>query len=545
MNEITRVVLENEMDLILAHKQCMKLAELAGLSLAAQTTFATAVSEVSRNCIGTINQSCLVLFVSDKKEKIKFITAVLEDKRQNFSAEKDEGYNYAKRLVQNIAATTGSDGNKIELNFRLPATLRIDDPTLEKWRILMNTDPAVSPYEEIKRKNRQLVEMADKLRISEQQYRSLTDSLPLMIFTVNPGGEMIYANKWVQQYTGESIEQLNTTKWQQVMHPDDFSEGWENWDVRSATPEGLVIRERRFKQHETDEYRWHFGVSIAMHDDGGSVVCWNTYFVDIHAQKTIEQALKDNKELKETKAELEEKVDQLNRSNEQLEQFAYIASHDLQEPLRKIGFYSDFLNKKYGHLFPDEAGVFFNNMLKSTDRMKLLIQDVLSYSTVRQGDFASVDLNEIAAEIIEDLEFSINEKHALITVGKLPVIDGIQRQLKQLFENIVSNGLKFAKNNEQPRIAITADIEDNNVRISFADNGIGFEQKYISKMFDLFQQLHTRDKYKGTGIGLAICKKIVDIHNGNITATGTIGEGSVFFVTLPLSQQKNKQLKIS
>ncbi|MBV4355842.1 sensor histidine kinase [Pinibacter aurantiacus] len=536
MIELTKVILENEMDLILAHKQSMRLAELTGLSLASQTTFATAVSEVSRSSIGNNITTTLTLYVSGKKEQPKFIYAVLEDDRQNFSELKDEGYKYAKKLVSNISVSTSDAGTRIELKFRLAQNIRIDDFIIEKWTIQFNNDPGISPYEEIKRKNRQLIELADRLRESEEQYRSLTDSLPIMIFSLNRKGALTFANKWVESYTGSTIENINNNQWQSILHPEDLAKTWENWKTNAESPDAIVVPEQRVKDIRTGEYRWHTGVSIAIVNENGSVMSRNNFLVDIHAQKLIEQTLKDNLELKQTKAELEEYIALLNQSNKQLEQFAYITSHDLQEPLRKISFYSDLLGHKFRHAIPPEALVFFENLIGASDRMRLLVKDVLSYSTMQKNEFDDLDLNVIAAEIIQDLEIAITEKNALITISELPVIQGNSRQIKQLFENLLSNALKFTRADQSPIVTINAVVTADVATIIVLDNGIGFEEVYVEKMFDLFQQLHPKGRYKGTGIGLALCKRIVDLHKGSIKAEGKLGEGAVFEIKLPLTQ---------
>lgn len=536
MNEIAKVGLENEMDLILAHKQTMRLAELTGLPLSAQTILATAVSEVARTALGIENEANLTLYVSDKRDKLKYLTAVLEDKRTGYSASNDEGYKYAKKLIHHINTAVNNGTNRIELHYRLPVGLRIDDFSVEKWRINLNSDPAISPYEEIKRKNRQLIEMAERLRESEQQYKLLTDSLPIMIFTMTNDGHLIYMNKWLQDYTGQTKEQINHSKWRNIVHPDDFDEIWRNWDANVGASHAKMTPERRLKNAVTGEYRWHTGVSIAIKKEDGTVKHWNSFMVDIHAQKMVEATLKDNRQLQEIRTELEEKVVLLNQSNQQLEQFAYITSHDLQEPLRKISFYSDYLSRKYEHHIPAEGLVFFNNLINSTARMKALIQDVLAYSTVRKDEFVLLDLNYIAREAVQDLEISIQEKNATITLGKLPFIQGNARQLKQLFENILSNSLKFSKTDQAPIVSISATETNEAVQLSFTDNGIGFEQKYINKLFDIFQRLHGREKYAGTGIGLAICKKIVNLHGGEITASSNPGNGATFVVILPKYQ---------
>jgi len=533
MIELTSVTLENEMDLILAHKQSMRVAELTGLSIAAQTTFATAVSEVCRSVIGKKANASLTLSVSPKSERWKSITAVLEDTRANYSAKDDEGYMYARKLVSNVSFQTTDNTNRISLAMRLPVTSRIDDGLVEKWKINLNNDPSISPYEEIKRKNRQLAELAEKLQQSEHQYKVLTDSLPIMILSIDHLGWIHYANKWVTDYTGQSVEQLNQTKWVDAIHPDDFTQVWKKWEGDAEDLVAATRPERRIKDAMTGDYRWHIGISTPIHNDEGKVTIWNVFMVDVHAQKTIEETLRDNAELKFTQAALEEKIQQLNLSNQQLEQFAYIASHDLQEPLRKITLYSDFLNKKLTPVLPKEASVYFENLITAAARMKMLIQDILAYSTLNPIDFAPVNLNEIAAETIEDMEISITEKSAEIVIDKLPVVYGNASQLKQLFENLLSNSLKYCSPDTKPQIAITSSVSENIVELRFSDNGIGFEQEYTEKMFNIFQRLHTRDKYSGTGIGLAICKKIVEMHNGDIQAISTTGNGSTFTVRLP------------
>jgi len=536
MTEITHITLENEMDLILAHKQSMRLAELTGLSTSAQTTFATAVSEVSRTVIGKDDRACLRLYVSDKDEKPKVIIARLEDKRSGFSPELDEGYIYAKRLVSNIAFQTDNGRNNTSLYYRLPQSSRIDDVLIEKWRINLNNDPAISPYEEIKRKNRQLAELAEKLQQSERQYKTLTDSLPIMILSLDATGRIIYANRWVTEYTGQSVEQLNNSRWAGILHPDDFSEVWNSWNEQVPKGEMVVRPERRYRNGQTGEYRWHIGISTPVHHENGSIAGWNTFMVDIHAQKIIEQTLKDNVALKATQTELEEKIRQLNHSNQQLEQFAYVASHDLQEPLRKITLYSDYLNKKHAASLPAEASVYFRHLIDASHRMKALIQDILAYSTLSELAFEQVNLNDVATDTLRDLEVSISEKSADISIDSLPVIQGNARQLRQLFENLLSNSLKYSVPQTRPKISVNAVLSDDKIMLRFSDNGIGFEEKYIDKMFNIFQRLHTRDKYSGTGIGLAICKKIVEMHNGEIMAESTLGNGATFTVTLPLAQ---------
>lgn len=536
MNEITRIALENEMDIILAHRQSMKLLELTGVSLPAQTSFATAVSEIARVALDSGKEACLILSVSGKREKHKVITAIIKDDKAEFITSGSAGFKYARKLVSDISLSKDTSGHtQVEINHQIPVPFRVDDELIQKWIILFNTDPAVSPYEEIKRKNKQLSELSEKLKASEGEYRILTNSLPLMIFTLNQDLKVTYANQWMRTYTGQTVETLNETAWKDVLHPEDPTDIWE-WQKDEQYGYRPVTIERRLKNIHTGEYKWYTGIATPILDIEGALQYWTVYLADIHAQKTVEQTLKDNKELKETQAKLEQNIEELNRSNQELEQFAYVASHDLQEPLRKIAFYSDYLVKKYGNQLNEEGAGFVKNIMRATDRMKLLIHDILAYSTINKEKkpFSKVDLNLVAQEAIQDLEIAINEKNAQLHIDPLPSVKGDENQLKQLFENILSNSVKYTLPNTPPQIHISAEVADNMAVLYFKDEGIGFEEKYAERMFALFQRLHGKSTYIGTGIGLAICKKIVEIHHGEITAKSEPGKGATFIVKLPL-----------
>src|SRR6476661_525754 len=220
MHEIAKVTLENEMDLILAHKRSMKLAELAGLSLSAQTTFATAVSEVSRNTIDSRKSGCLILSVeSDHRDK--YIVACLKDE-QVPSEKSREGLEYAKRLVNKYQVTTKGTETSIELFYYIAPSFRLDIAKLDEWRSLFRNEPPISPYEELKRKNEQLQDLAERVQKSEDQYKILTNALPLIIFSLDPRGELIYANEWLTRYSGETVDSLNKSKWKNVIHKEDY-----------------------------------------------------------------------------------------------------------------------------------------------------------------------------------------------------------------------------------------------------------------------------------------------------------------------------------
>ncbi len=540
MTEITRVQLENEMDLILAHKQAMKLAELCGLSLPAQTTLATAVSELGRIPLEGNSRAAVVLHVSDKGELPKLIIVQVRFDQADGLNEASDGFRHARKLVRNTRIVRERGEAIAELYFGIPSTTRIDAEATDRWRRYMNTDPAVSPYEEIKRKNRQLQELANKLRDSEQQYKELTDSLPLVIFTVDAEGNALFINRWLTEYCGQTLEEINGTKWTSVFDSEHYPEVAENFS-RLASGGFKKDMEYRLRNAGSGEYRWHMGTITPVKGDDGAVAYWSVFMADIHAQKEVEAMLKDNRDLREMKALLEEKVSALDVSNKQLEQFAYVASHDLQEPLRKIVHFSDYLNKRFAVEMPDEAQDVLRRIGSATHRMRALINDVLAYSVLPKVNtqWETVSLAFVLREVLAENELRIAELGAVVHAEKLPAIRGNAAQLRQLVGNIISNSLKYSDPSRPLEIRITCEVHDGILMLRFEDNGIGFESQYVPKIFELFQRLHGRDKYSGTGIGLAICKKIAELHHGTITAEGELGKGCIIHVALPVHKVDN------
>ena len=242
---------------------------------------------------------------------------------------------------------------------------------------------------------------------------------------------------------------------------------------------------------------------------------------------------------------------ELRRSNEELEKFAYVASHDLQEPLRKIQTFGDRLQNAATDALSEQARDYLIRILASTVRMRQLISDLLTFArvTTKGQPFTRVDLSQVLAEVLSDLEVSIQQTGGKVNVGKLPTLDADPLQMRQLFQNLIGNALKFHKPGFSPVVTISAEAAELPVegkdpyvsawRISIADNGIGFDEKYLDKIFQVFQRLHGRTEYEGTGVGLAICRKIVERHSGSITASSVPGEGAAFLVLLPEVQTQN------
>ncbi|MBC7552846.1 MAG: PAS domain-containing protein [Taibaiella sp.] len=266
--EILKILLNNEMDLTQTHKQCVRLAEFTGHSLSSQTSFATAVSEVSRNIIGMDPAASISLKVEMQNDRAKYLIAVIQNNKTHYQPTRDEGYSYAKKLVNDITAITTGHGTVIELKTPVPPTTRLRAEQVENWKQNLHNTAAISPYEEIKRKNRLLVDMADRLRVSEQRYKSVSDTLPIAIFTMTDVGEISYANKWLTDFTGKTIEEINTKRWVDVIHPDDLPLLWQqlanNDSISSLAPE------LRVRAGKTGEYRWHIFATIAYKSEDGT-----------------------------------------------------------------------------------------------------------------------------------------------------------------------------------------------------------------------------------------------------------------------------------
>ncbi|MDM7923685.1 MAG: CHASE3 domain-containing protein [Pyrinomonadaceae bacterium] len=267
---------------------------------------------------------------------------------------------------------------------------------------------------------------------------------------------------------------------------------------------------------------------------------------DIQERERAELALQQahdelESKVRERTSELTAANTELERSNRELQDFAFVASHDLQEPLRKIQAFGDRLRTVQGPKFDDQGRDYLERMHNAAGRMHVLINDLLEYSrvTTKAQPFAATDLRQVAEEVVGDLEVRVQQTGGSVAIGELPTIDADEVQMRQLFQNLVANALKFHRNGEPPDIRVYAeDLTGNTVAVTVEDNGIGFDEKYLDRIFTPFQRLHGRNEYEGTGIGLAVCRKIVERHGGILTAKSTPGKGSAFTFTLPRKQQE-------
>jgi light-regulated signal transduction histidine kinase (bacteriophytochrome) len=264
---------------------------------------------------------------------------------------------------------------------------------------------------------------------------------------------------------------------------------------------------------------------------------------------------KDITERKAQENELQSIVIKLEQSNRELQDFAHIASHDLQEPLRKIMAFGDRLNSKFSDTLDDQGQDYLRRMRNAAERMQGLIQGLLMYSrvTTKAKPFVPVDLSLVTRDVLSDLEVRIQETGGKIETENLPAVSADPLQMRQLFQNLIGNALKFNKANEPPVVKISCHPVNSNstdnigsgkelYEITVEDNGIGFDEQYTSRIFGVFQRLHGRNEYEGSGIGLSICRKIVHRHGGNITAKSSPGQGAKFVITLPAAREQEEPL---
>jgi hypothetical protein len=379
---------------------------------------------------------------------------------------------------------------------------------------------------------------------SEQKFRLLADSMPQHIWTADNQGNLNYFNQSVYTYSGLSPEKLNEVGWLDIVHPDDRPENTSLWKAAVTTGNDFLF-EHRFRRHD-GTYRWQLSRAKPQLDEDGKIQMWVGTSTDIHDQKTFSNLLE--KQVQERTAELEIKNKELQKMNTELQSFAYVSSHDLQEPLRKIQtFAARLLDKEHQNL-SEQGKDYFERMRKAARRMQILIDDLLTYSRTNttERNFEETNLNEILEQVKADLAEDISSKQAELKSEELPTLKLIPFQFKQLLHNLIGNAIKFSRPDVAPFIQISiTKIEGANInlpeinphktyyKLSIADNGIGFEAQYSQRIFEVFQRLHGKDEYKGTGIGLAIVKKIVENHHGIITATGEPDKGATFDIYIP------------
>ncbi len=359
----------------------------------------------------------------------------------------------------------------------------------------------------------------DALRQSERQFRHLAEALPQLVWIAAPDGSIQYCNARCHEYSGLPSEELRDDLWIRLLHPDDLQKTVDRWQYSVRTGESYEI-EYRLRRGSDGAYRWFLSRAIPVRGDTGEILRWFGTSTDIEPQKQSEE-------------ELRRVMDELTRSNRELEQFAYIASHDLQKPLRKVTGYVQILRRKYRGRLDEKADTYIGYASDGALRMQQLINDLLAFSRIgRSSTFLPVDLNAAFAAAVADLADEIEKSGAEVTSDVLPTVTGDRDQLDLLLKHLIGNALKYRDPDKPPRIHVAAHKTDGEWEFSVRDNGIGIEPRFFGKIFLIFQRLHSRE-YPGTGIGLATVKKIIERHHGRVWVESHPGEGSTFYFSLP------------
>lgn len=363
---------------------------------------------------------------------------------------------------------------------------------------------------------------------SELKFRAVLESAPDAIVIVDARGAIEFVNQQTERLFGYSRDEL-IGKPVEILMPERYRTGHVSqrggyMAAPRTRPMGVGLELFGLRKDGTE-----FPVEISLspiHTDDGMLV--TSIIRDVTDRRRVEQ------QLRQTAEALEHQTAELLRSNAELQQFAYVASHDLQEPLRMVASYTQLLARRYQGKLDQDADEFIAYAVDGAKRMQALINDLLIYSRVgtQRREFERTDLGEVVDHVIADLALAIEEAHATVTRGDLPTVLADSVQMGQLFQNLISNAIKF-RGSADPDVRITAERDGDQWRLAVRDNGIGIAPEFSDRIFGIFQRLHTRTEYPGTGIGLAICKKIVERHGGQIWVESQPGEGATFYFTLP------------
>jgi two-component system CheB/CheR fusion protein len=387
-----------------------------------------------------------------------------------------------------------------------------------------------------------------------QQKQFLAESMPLIVCTAGPDFRIDFINNQFEVYTGLRQKDAMGNGWHTAIHRDDLKVLLEAWKESRLTNYDFE-REIRIRT-ASGEYQWNLLRARARLLSDGELVNWVITIIDIHYQKVQNEILE--RKVAQRTIQLQRINQALEASNHDLQQFASVASHDLQEPLRKIHMFSKLIRDKHASIMPADAQQYLDKIMQASSRMKSIITNVLNFSRLSADDnsYELIDINELVNDIKDDLEVLIRERNATIDVDASCKLEVIPGQFRQVFQNLISNSLKFVRKGVPPVITIEAQSVKNLAldapadpgghycRITIKDNGIGFDEKFRENIFALFHRLHSKDSYEGTGIGLAIVKKIIEKHHGLITANSVAGEGSTFVLILPAKQTKPSSKKV-
>jgi PAS domain S-box-containing protein len=376
----------------------------------------------------------------------------------------------------------------------------------------------------------------EELRKSEERYHKMIDEVEdYAILLMDKSGVIQNWNRGAQKIKGYTEEEIVGQNFRVFYLPEDRERGLPDLLIEQAKKNGKALHEG-WRLRKDGSVFWGSIVITALHDTDNNIVGFSKVTRDLTERKLAEDKIRQY-------------ANELEFQNKELEQFAYAAAHDMKEPLRKIMFYTNLVFDNSGHMLPVKESEYLKRSISAAGRMQVLIDDLLTYSkaSTLEQEYKKVDLGKVMVEIQLTHYDTIKEIKATIETTNLPVVDGISFQLMQLFDNLLGNALKYRHPDRAPHIVISAEkvmaqepgadstsVEKEYHRITVSDNGIGFDAQYAEKVFDLFQRLHDKISYSGTGIGLALCRKIIQNHKGFITARSEEGNGASFMVYFPV-----------
>lgn len=377
--------------------------------------------------------------------------------------------------------------------------------------------------EQVKERTLELEEAYNSSKESESKFKTLAESSPDIINRIDKEFKTVYINPAIIEISGKPPEHFIGKNIDKLGIPEEFT---------------VPLKEKTMKTFNTREIQ-EFETEMPTVE---GLKTFYTYLAPEFDEKreviTVFTVSHDITELKQAEKHLKESIQELERSNQELEQFAYVSSHDLQEPLRTIASFTQLLERRYKGQLDADADEFMDYIVEAAVRMKAQIEGLLEYSRVgTKGEkFKPVNMNKIVNQTIQSLNTSIKEVNANIKVDELPEVMGDENQLQRAFQNLISNAIKFKKQEEPLKIHIFANKNEKNKEYVFSvqDNGIGIEEQYLERIFTIFQRLHTRDVYEGTGIGLSVVKRIIERHGGRVWVESEFGVGSTFYFTIPI-----------
>lgn len=369
---------------------------------------------------------------------------------------------------------------------------------------------------------------------SEQEFRQLADMMPQFVWTAGSDGSIDYMNSRWFDYTGQTIEQTQGWGWGTVLHPDDLDPCIKQWNQVLQTGRQYEM-EYRYKRARDGAYRWHLGRAFPVKDENDKVIKWIGTSTDIHDQKMAEEEARELNQKLELR--VKERTAQLELANQELESFSYSVSHDLRVPLRHIVSFVELLKRHIQTLLDDKAQRYIQTISDSALNLQQLVDNLLEFSRMGRAELQQqvVDLNNLIAKVINSMSNEIADREILWHFERLPKVYADPVLLSQVFINLFSNAIKFTRDKTVAEISIKALPQDDKVILSIKDNGVGFDMKYADKLFNVFERLHSKREFEGTGIGLANVQRIIFRHGGKIWAESELKQGATFYFTLLLA----------